>query len=186
MLAYYEEEIPTGVNVVFLGKNIGPGCVYDYGYAYKGEDYIISDSDVVPAECCPKDLLEKMVEVLGRHYPKRKKIGPGLRTDNLPDTIPYKARIIKENEGFWTHRLDNDCFGAAIDTTFALYKAGDGWQGPDPNIGIRLDHPYVFEHTPWYVWPLTDEEKYYANRTLPVPISHIREFWRQEGVDVSE
>jgi hypothetical protein len=185
LLEWYEQGKPEQVELVHVGRNIGPNCFYELGYwdRYK-EDYILTDSDVVPSDCCPQNLIEHMVEVLAQH-PQRCKVGPSLRTDNLPSNLPYRERIVRENIGFWQKRI-GDCFEAGIDTTFALYSHRAGYQRPDPAGCLRTDFPYVFEHWPWYIWPLNDEERYYANRTLEPPVSHIRKFWQQEGVDLTE
>jgi len=181
LVDYYEHEMPGEVDLIYVNQNLGPHSLYHLGLVEETkEDYILTDSDVVPSDCCPKDLIAKMQEVLAR-YPQRCKCGPSLRTDNIPDSVPWKQRIIDENKDFWTTRLDHECFSAAIDTTFALYRYGT-WSGPDPSACIRLDFPYVAEHTPWYVWPLTEEEIYYAKSSLGPPISHIRKFWQLEGV----
>jgi len=181
LVDYYEHEMPKEVDLVYVNENLGPHSLYKLGLVEEEKrDYIMTDSDVVPSECCPKDLITKMQEVLARHA-NRCKCGPSLRTDNIPDTVPWKDRLIRENADFWRTRLDHECFAAAIDTTFALYRYGR-WAGPDPAAGIRLDFPYVAEHLPWYVYPLTEEEIYYAKTSLPPPISHIRKFWQIEGV----
>jgi len=181
LLAYYESEMPKQVKLIKAG-NIGPSAPMVLGlYEALQRDYVITDSDCVPADICPLDLIAKLHEVMAR-FPAKNKVGPSLRIDNLPTEIPFRQKILDANKGFWQTRLDYDCWVGAIDSTFALWRWSSGWQGPDPAIGARLDMPYCVEHWPWYVWPITEEERYYAERTLPPPISHLRQFYQESGV----
>ena len=100
---------------------------------------------MVPAKECPKDLVRKLHEVMDRYDCK---VGAGLRTDNLPDHFDRKAKAISDESGYWTKRRDADCFEAAVDTTFAIYKRG--WECFPEKQHLRLDFPYVMEHVVWY------------------------------------
>jgi hypothetical protein len=129
--------------------------------------YVMTDPDVFPADCCPGDLIMRLWGVLQqrRQYGK---VGPGLRIDNLPDAHPAKASIVAGQSHYWKSPLGGGYFSAAIDTTFAIYGERSSWV--DHSHGIRMDFPYVFEHYPWYIWPLTEEAKFYVrnvNRNVP-------------------
>ena len=122
--------------------------------------YIVSDSDMVPAACCPKDLIARMITYSERYRCQGYlKIGPSIRIDNLPDS-PWKQAQIDSNLPNWEKRHgDTGAYISAIDTTFAIYREGYG----DAAYGhaLRLAWPYYFEHVPWYKWPMDDEEIYY-------------------------
>jgi hypothetical protein len=110
------------------------------------------------------DLVDKLL-VLLRDNTGCGKCGPGLRLDNIPDLsrdfITSGDGKGWEGEGvFWKRRHASGSFNAPLDTTFALYNAHSPWIPADWN-NIRLDMPYVVEHTPWYVDRLTEEEVYY-------------------------
>jgi hypothetical protein len=180
LLHYYNDGLPKEVQLVKCG-NIGPSAPFALGLTQGlGKHFVITDSDCVPSTICPTDLFEKLHEVMNR-YPNKNKVGVSLRIDNLPDYVPFAKKVQEANKGFWQSRISHDCFDAAIDTTFALWRWETGWQGPDPAIGCRLDSPYSFEHWPWYIWPPDEEEIYYAERTLPPPMSHVRQFWQEVG-----
>jgi hypothetical protein len=165
-----------------------PGDPNDWQYRFWNQSiqeefdtpYVMTDPDVVPADCCPGDLIMRLWGVLQqrRQYGK---VGPGLRIDNLPDAHPAKQSIIDSQVAYWkTPIVGGGCFAASIDTTFAIYDRRSGEL--DSSHGIRMDFPYVFEHVPWYLWPPTDEMKYYikhVNRQVPSGIvwwsEHMKE-----------
>lgn len=171
LLEWYRS-LPDGVEVV-KQENLGPwsfwGCRRQ---ETQGTPYIVTDSDCVPSECCPLDLVDRLLNLL-RDNLGCGKVGPGLRLDNIPDLsrdfITNGDGKGWEGEGvFWKRRHSPSAFYAPIDTTFALYSAyspwiGAGWQN------LRMDMPYVVEHKPWYVEkPFSEEEQYYrehADRT---------------------
>ena len=129
--------------------------------------YVVTDSDLVPADCCPKDLIEKMLGVLSA-YPECGKVGSSLRLDNIPDLsrdfITHGDGKGWEGEGiYWRDRHPSGAFKAPIDTTFSLYLPRSPWI-PAGWQNIRLDEPYVVEHIPWLVQELTEEEEYYRER----------------------
>lgn len=160
LLEWYDE-IKQFVSVEMLGEQESLCWVF---WAQKREEketgpYIVTDGDYVPASFCPDDIVGKMVELLERHFHEGYwKVGPGLRIDNLPD-CPWRDLVVTGQGPYHRERLGEGYFRSAIDTSFAVYKGGFG----DSQIGhaIRLDAPYLFEHYPWYVWPLDDEQRYY-------------------------
>jgi len=147
----------------------------------------VTDSDLVPSECCPLDLIDKLQELL-LSVPGCEKVGPGLRLDNIPDLsrdfITNGDGKGWEGEGvYWKKRHASGAFIAPIDTTFAIYKAFAPWTDADWTGSVknlRMDMPYVVEHTPWYTKkPFTEEEQYYRDHanhqwshvTWPSPIN---------------
>jgi hypothetical protein len=170
LLDWYKD---SGVQVISMGANIGPWASWNRINALQDTPFVFTDSDIVPAEGCPQNLVEACLQTYLEAGPSCGKVGPGLRLDNVPEnnlkTEYFKEgsepRTLEEWEGrFWTRKRNSkiSSFNAPIDTTFALYGGNatftNGWQN------IRLDFPYVVEHTPWYVSaPYTEEEIFYRN-----------------------
>jgi hypothetical protein len=186
LLNYYTDQLPAEVTM-------RPGDPDDWQYRFWNQKiyeefdspYVMTDPDVVPAEGCPADLILKMYYTLEANSTAGK-VGPSLRIDNLPDAHPAKEEVIKGQSDLWKSPTGDGNFYAPIDTTFAIY--GRRSPGADSSHGIRLGPPYLFEHVPWYIWPLTDEVKFYikhANRNLPSGIvwwsEHLKEM--QEAMD---
>ena len=163
----YYQQLPAGVELQLIGRNGGPWIFWELKmWTTISTPYIVTDSDLVPADVCPKNLVEKLQELFPQ-FPKRSKIGPGIRIDNIPDVLPFKKSVVDAQAHYWQDRLSPECFSAPIDTTFALYRAGSEWADSMPHTGVRLDNPYVVEHWPWYSWPLTEEDKWYCGRAMP-------------------
>lgn len=161
LMDYYHNECPAKVNN--LGGNFGPYVFWERKLHLKTETpYIVTDADVVPDKDCPLDLIPKLMEVFGR-YDNCKKVGPGLRIDNLPDHYKKKEQVIGHESQFSSSPMpQGDVYAAAIDTTFALY-----WTQSEPGCWVnqyRLAAPYVAEHRPWYVDSdnLTGEDIFYV------------------------
>lgn len=181
LVDYYKHDLEQGVTLVHAGRNAGPQIFWEREMQHwQDTPYVVTDSDLVPSACCPKDLIAKLDSIL-KQYVRKGKAGPNLRIDNLPDVVPFKHKIIQQCQGFWQHRLSHECFEAAIDTTFALYRAHSNWVDSSPASGIRMDFPYVMEHTPWYSWPLTEEDEYFGRTCLTAPISNIAGYWKEAG-----
>jgi hypothetical protein len=147
LLNYYAK---TKHRVVKLGANVGhlalwKSKLYD---EIKAGYYVYTDPDVVPADCCPKEVLQFLLQKL-EQYPQPEKIGLGLRIDDLPDYYESKLKVIEWESRFWTKQVDEIIFDAGVDTTFALYRPftnGAEWVSPAYRSGL----PYVAHHLPWY------------------------------------
>ena len=170
LLEYYQTM--KDVTLLRQSENRGHEVFWKLGYhLQQKERFIVTDPDVVPSDCCPKDLIRKMHEVAER-IPSAK-VGPALRIDNLPDHYRLKDLMLRSECGYWdeSKRIPHgDAFFAAIDTTFALYEPGAAkWDG----VHIRLDFPYVVNHVPWYddSSQPNEERDYYKATVLP-GISH--------------
>jgi hypothetical protein len=126
--------------------------------------YVVTDSDVVPASFCPQDLIGALLAQLQRH-PDARKVGAALRIDNLPDSYGEADTVRKWESQFWEHPVAPGVFAAPVDTTFAIYPAFGEFSNDTGNL--RLGHPYIAEHTPWYVdeAALSAEERYYRDHT---------------------
>lgn len=148
------------VTIKEIGSNAGPYIFWDLKIdEQQRTPYIVTDSDVIPSAGCPKDLVQKLVSMLDKH-PGYDKIGPGIRIDNLPGTWTGTEAQIEWEKKYWTKRIDDDCFEAQLDTTFAIYR-NRFVNSSEPSL--RLDAPYLIEHIPWYRWPLDEEEQYYRD-----------------------
>ena len=163
LLAYYERSPHT---VLRLGSNVGKYCLWSEPQAFeliRGRPYVYSDPDIVPAEECPIDALDRFGELLER-YPGVDKAGFGLRIDDLPEHYPHKQAVLDWEAQMWRWPLGDGAYYAAIDTTFALYRAGSGAR---PAAGIRTGPPYLARHTDWYVDPqnMSDDERCYRARS---------------------
>ncbi len=164
LLRYYDAP-PEGVKVLRLEQNHGPYVLWQQRvHEVLDTPYVLTDSDIVPAEFCPSDLVGRLYETLQR-YPDAGKVGPALRIDNLPDGYADADTVRKWESQFWEHPVAPGVFAAPIDTTFALYPAKAGFSIDDR--ALRLGRPYVVEHTPWYAQEgqISSEEQYYRTHT---------------------
>jgi SAM-dependent methyltransferase len=164
LLEYYDR-LPETVKVLRLGENHGPYVLWQQGVHHVLDTpYVVTDSDVVPAPGCPMDLVGALLDCL-RRYPDAKKVGAALRIDNLPQHYVEVDTVRKWESQFWEHPIAPGIFAAPVDTTFAIYPAGGEFSNEPCNL--RLGHPYVAEHTPWYAdeRDLTEEERYYRDHT---------------------
>ena len=128
--------------------------------------FVVTDPDVVPDEDCPLDALQHF-RALFDEVPIVDKVGFGLRIDDLPDHNEHKAQIIAWEHRFWEREVVPDAYGAAIDTTFALYRPGRGhWY----LNSLRTGPPYVARHLSWYIDSanLSEEQRYYRQHADPL------------------
>ena len=164
LLAYYAE-LPPAARVMLLPENHGPYVLWKQGvHKVLDTPYVVTDSDVVPAGFCPHDLIDALLAQLQRH-PDARKVGAALRIDNLPDSYGEADTVRKWESQFWEHPVAPGVFAAPVDTTFAIYPAFGEFSNDAGNL--RLGHPYIAEHTPWYVdeAALSAEERYYRDHT---------------------
>jgi hypothetical protein len=167
LLRWYQA-LPAGANVLLLPDNHGPYVLWQQGvHRVLDTPYVLTDSDVVPASFCPADLIGTLLAQLQR-FPDAKKVGPALRIDNLPEHYAEVDTVRKWESQFWEHPVAPGVFAAPIDTTFALYPPRAEFSNEPCNL--RLGHPYIVEHTPWYVddGALDDEERHYRAHTSTV------------------
>lgn len=164
LLSYYHTQCP--VKVHRLDQNLGPQAFWHTGLNQEFRDesyYVLTDSDVVPAAECPKNLVERLLDIFRRYGPKQcSKVGPGIRLDNLPDHYARKADVIQHESQFWKTVIETEVYDGAVDTTFGLYRTRNFIPPGPPQF--RLGFPYVIEHRPWYI-DTNDrhiEDEYYA------------------------
>lgn len=143
-------EFYEGLSLPLLRQpsNLGPYAFWELRmHEAVHSRYIVTDPDVLPAPDCPSDVVARMHEMMDKY--QAGKVGPSLRTDNLPDHFALKADVVAWEKQFWERLVpDGDVIHAGIDTTFALYPPGATVQ--PGGHSLRLAPPYSFEHLPWY------------------------------------
>ncbi|MBR1841328.1 MAG: glycosyltransferase [Alphaproteobacteria bacterium] len=132
----------------------------------ENEYYVMTDPDVIAINECPKDFMDYFYQLL-QQYPEFNKVGFSLKTDDINCSPEAKALILKWENLFYKHRLNNYTpylYASAIDTTFAMYRPLKNWIGKNFYKGIRTGAPYEARHLPWYkdLHNLSDEDKFYA------------------------
>lgn len=180
LLAYYQELRLSAPNirVVELGDNLGHQALWRSGLLKKlhiHSPFVYTDSDIVPTEDCPHDVLAVFWNILANN-PFVQKVGFGLITDDLPTNSGRKAEIQNNELDYWKYRLPSkapDQYLAPIDTTFALYRHGNYYDIP---YSIRTGPPYTARHTDWYLDPgnLDEEASYYFTHADPASSSTKR------------
>jgi hypothetical protein len=176
LLDFYGSPAMEGIQLIHAGANLGHEAFWRLDLHLlpaiaKFGRYILTDADVVPDPACPLDLVRKMHEVADRYSPA--KVGPALRIDDLPQHYAERDHMRNCESDYWQRKYkEGDCWNAAIDTTFALYRSG--WtRWPLAEQGgvhhVRLDFPYVLRHEPWYSCSanLSEEERYYRAHVAP-------------------
>ena len=153
----------TSHHVVYNKRNLGHRAPWLSGLvAELGHDrfFVVTDPDVVPTEQCPLDALNFFRRTLNEH-PEIDKVGFSLKIDDLPDHYEHKSAVIAWEGQFWNDRVFGRFYRAPIDTTFALYRPGQG-HGPHH---LRSAPPYEARHLPWYQnsSSRSDEDQYYAD-----------------------
>ena len=163
LLAYYGGSRHP---VLRLRENVGYLALWETAVWQEFSDdyYVYSDSDVLPDEACPYDLVKRLLELL-EELPEIEKVGPGLRIDDLTKENPLKHKIQAAEARFWRKLLRPGVYDAQIDTTFALYRPyarGGYWAR-----AARTAAPYVARHLPWYIDPSSrdPEEEFYREHT---------------------
>ncbi len=140
-----------------------------------GQRYVVTDPDVIPADDCPHDWAVHLGSLLDDH-PEAAKAGLGLRTDNLPDHYYRKQQVIDWEAKFWNHPAGDGAYRAGVDTTLALYRAGQVSFQLDG--ALRTGPPYLADHLPWHenLTDLPEEIAYYYEHAVP-GIAH----WAPKG-----
>lgn len=176
LLEYYDS---FGHEVIRLEKNMGHLAIWDSGIydAIEAPYYVYTDPDIVPVESCPHDAIEVFINAL-EQFPEIKKVGFGLKIDDLPEPSAKSKKIIKWENSFWEKKCGDLFYEATIDTTFAVYRRavkGGTFIYPAIKSGIKLGAlrsgtPYLARHMPWYRGKdeLTEEDYYYLRHAQTV------------------
>ena len=160
-LLEYLRGVEQDVLVMRLPRNLGPRALWSSGLIglLSEVPFVYTDPDVLPVEECPPDAVVRLSELLDAH-PQVTKAGLGIRIDDLPDAYAHKAAVRAWEANFWRRPLAGDCYDAAVDTTFALYRPGSWHQ----LRAVRAGSPYLVRHLPWYADSSrpTPEDRFYA------------------------
>jgi hypothetical protein len=161
LLRYFEQE---KLRVFRLSENVGYLAIWkcDIVKYFINKPYVYTDPDILPVDECPSDYINWFYHMLD--YDKSfSKVGFGLKIDDLPDHFNLKDEVVRHESQFWTKPYQNELFVAPIDTTFALYRAGQkgGWWLP----ALRTTGNYLARHLPWYADSVnpTEEDVFYKN-----------------------
>lgn len=172
LLQYYKE-VPRQVKIERLEENAGPFSFWKRGYDKKVlRPFVLTDSDVLPDDGCPKDLIAHLNKLLHDNA-HCLKAGPSIRIDefeNVEESQKLNGWGFGEQRQWWSRRHSDEAFYAPVDTTFALYGSGAIGHAFSHN-NLRTDFPYVIRHLPWYftLENMTEEEKYYRMHTNQGP-----------------
>ncbi len=148
------------VQVIYLRKNLGYKALWESGVLNSLQiesPYVYTDSDVVPGDECPGDFLASLLDIL-RRYPLLKKAGLGLKTDDI--TYFDAARTREMEKRFYLHRLEEDVYFSAVDTTMAVYR---NYRHYNIYVSARTSGKLMAYHLPWYYDydNLPEDERYY-------------------------
>lgn len=156
LLAYYST---NPCEVIRLNKNYGHTVAWSKAIRLPRERYIVTDPDL-DMSGVPDDFLEVMNRGLDL-YPAAPKCGLSLEINDLPSN-EYTDFVKNWESDFWLRPLDGMYFDADVDTTFALYRAGNHSHGYK---AIRTNRPYTARHYCWYYTDMEsipeDERHYY-------------------------
>ncbi len=163
LLQYYDqlEKQEKTVRVLRLGRNMGHKALWDSDILEKLNiegPYVYTDSDVVPGEQCPDDVLLHLLKIM-RKYPFLKKVGLGLITDDI--TFFDSEKIRSQEKNFYLHKMENNLYFGPVDTTFALYR---NYRHYNIHVSARTTGVFMARHLPWYYDYnyLPEDEQYYA------------------------
>jgi hypothetical protein len=163
LLEYFSQQ-RRSVRVISLGTNYGHTALWDSGLLQSlriRTPFVYTDPDIVPVEACPPHVIEYFWNLL-MAFPHKTKAGFGLCISDLPFHYRWKAAVLLWESEYWKKPLLKEVFDAPIDTTFALYRAGSGYD----LSGMRTGFPYLARHVPWYANSKspTAEQCYYKKR----------------------
>ena len=161
LLRYYDEicALPQ-VRCIRFHENLGHTALWDSGILEQMQihtPYVYTDSDVLPVEDCPKEILRDMVGILKQH-PYLDKVGLGLRIDDI--TYYDAGRKQAWEKQFYHFPMEDGLVFAPVDTTFALYQ---NMRHYSLYIAARTTGRRMARHLPWYYDydHLPEDEAYY-------------------------
>jgi glycosyltransferase involved in cell wall biosynthesis len=152
-----------GIAVVRRGKirdsaelNQVNDTIESYFAGHGPAPYVVTDCDIDISGALP-DALQVYDELLAM-FPDTPCVGPMIRIRDVPRHYPLFAHVMNRHiEQFWHRRPEwvSTKWGqlaiqrAPIDTTFALYRAGEPFFRL--REGIRVYEPYEARHLDWYL-----------------------------------
>lgn len=162
LLDYYAGGCP--VRVVDLGCNYGKHAIWRAGLVPHGERFVWTDPDLVPVDRCPRDLVERCVQVMDETGYMR--VGPGLSLSGVDASMPsyeWERSLMSRR---LVLRSGIRAFDSMIDTTFALVEANASEYDVH---AARLAWPYAMVHSSWYPPAddvTRDEREYYLAHAI--------------------
>ena len=182
LLEFYRhlDENESTVQVLRLKKNFGHTALWDskvLEILHVDTPYVYTDSDVVPSEDCPLDVLGDLMQVL-RKYPFLKKVGLALKTDDITYFDAEKTREAEKR--FYLYEIEPELYFGAVDTTFALYR---NYRHYNLYVSARTTGKKTARHLPWYYdyGNLPEDERYYmahANESATL-VQRVKSEWCQ-------
>jgi hypothetical protein len=162
LLEYYKT---ISYKIFFLDENVGYMSLWQTPIfnQFKNSYYVYTDSDVLPTENCPKNIIEELYKVL-KKYKNIEKAGVALKIDDIPNNYKNKAEVIRIESEWWKKEIEKDLFDAPVDTTFALYRPlakGNAEECKAYRVAGKLS----FFHQPWYENSASpsEEDVFYKN-----------------------
>lgn len=162
LLEWYGGDVPCAV--IRLDQNVGKLAPWVRNIVQQIPEpyYCVTDSDLDLSEI-PDDFL--FVLQSGFKYDNVRKVGLGLRIDDLPDHFSLKKAFVNYQQQYWKKPVGETFFRADIDTTFAMYRSDINYMegGWSTDRSLRTGGAYQARHLPWYVdlTNLNEEEYYY-------------------------
>ncbi len=174
LLQFYTEiESRSAITVVRRNENGARTTLWDENFLERfgvTGPFVYTDSNVVPDEFCPSDVIGRLASLL-RAHPHIFKAGLGLRIDNLPASYRFRSEVVNWEKRFWRAPVCRGAFLAPIDTTFALYRPNSAFE---LRPALRTGWPYLARHETWYQDSdnLSAEQLYYASEVEKTSRSH--------------
>ncbi len=131
---------------------------------YRKSFYILTDSDVVPVDACPRDYKYRLFTLL-KKYPRLSRAGLSLKIDDLPKGGMFTEEVLGWEKQFFRLRMPGEnAYLANIDTTFAMYAPSNIVTRTRSYSSVRTGYPMEAKHLPWYKMKgeVTEEDKYYS------------------------
>ncbi|MER9639797.1 polysaccharide pyruvyl transferase family protein [Mesorhizobium sp. M0239] len=145
--------------------------------------YVVTDCDI-DLSVADADTLDIYDELLD-HYTSVQCVGPMIRIRDVPHDYPlFQDVMARHIEQFWHRKpewIDTShgrvaSIEAAIDTTFALHRAGEPFSRM--KTARRVYYPFEAVHLDWYLKPVDYSSSTYF-KTSSGSISH----WNNEAAD---
>jgi hypothetical protein len=147
-----------------LDKNVGHLALWKtvIFQLFRNQYYVYTDSDILPVQDCPKNVLSYFFNLLQK-YPNIDKVGFALKIDDLTSTHILKDLVLVWEKKYWDNEIEKNVYTSPIDTTFALYRPSA--KGGSELSALRTGGEYIARHLTWYIDPgnLTDEDLHYIN-----------------------
>ncbi len=176
LLSYYVTLLQRGIKIWRLPGNFGHTALWKsqlLNILHVKTPYVYTDSDVVPDENCPKNILATMLATLNTHR-YLKKVGLSLHID---DITYYNRAYVYDIEEKMQHIRVSEGYFQSTDTTFALYRNIRHYSIRE---AFRTGGNMMARHIPWYYDydNLPADERYYMEHANSS--STLTEKWKED------